>query len=557
MSNSNTININSNNNNNSVSNANINSSSSSSKQQPKVTTANSLVVSATSTNSISTSTMSFPELVESNNSKNKQLSNNVDNAAVTMNGDATQTELKCLSMNGVGDSGMIFMDTSGIAFGVDTDRINNNSCQKISYSQSLLENHHQYIDANGNAQFVNNATSVTSTSSSSSATTTGNSSKNILTKSKSVDHNNLSSIEHYPALEKTKQTLSEVLSKPIETLNAKQKQKQVKNAATTTIPNNVATIMTIVDDGKIVSGGGKKKEKLISKKNVSTSTSPQSTTAMSTQQYQQTTTQHNNISFGNHHRPAVIIMDDNNSSYENTNELGITFGFFADINEDLLCGNNHPNGDMVATTTSSSSSVVMADDIESSASSNANNNNNCDIMNTNLSSNNLSNNQPIEMYENYIVTSSNVPIIMNMPHYHQHQHQQPPPHQHPYNNTTTFMQASASSPETLTNSTMDSSHDLGYLSSSINSPPSVAAATAAVINNNNKVNQQSSIENENQPHERDFSLQVTPMEIRQHTKYEEFKMPPLPNFISPPDTKNFNFDELVAFVSEGNFFLFL
>lgn len=497
-----------------------NNNSSSSKQQPKVTTA--AVVS--STNSISTSTISFPDLVESNNSRNKQLSNNSDMTtatSATLNGDATQTELKSLSLNG-GVSGMVFMDSIH-GFIVDPDRINNNS-QKISYSQSLLEQQRrggggvEHVDANGNAQFVNNNAVIT---------TTPSVNKNVLMKSKSVDHNNLSSIEHYPALEKTKQKLSEVLSKPIETLVTKKQQKQVKNATTTTTERPLAQTMTVVDDGKIICG--KKKDKL-TLKNVATSTSPQSTQQKQQQQLPQPTSNiNNNINntFGSHHRPAVIILNDNDSFDNTTAELGITFGF--DIDEHLLCG--HPNGD-------ASSSVVMADDIESSASNNANNNN-CDIMNTNLSSNNLSNNnQSIDMYENYMVVGnaavSNAGAMMILP--------------------LTHTIQSTSSPENITmcsaNITMDSSHDLGYLSSSNHSPP--AAANSNIINN-----QKPTSENDNNhPHERDFSLQVTPKEIRQHTKFEEFKMPPLPNFISPSESKNFNFEELVAFVSEGTYIYF-
>lgn len=506
-----------------------NTNSTSSKQQPKVTTA---AVVVSSTNSISTSTISFPDLVESYNSRNKQLSNNLDMTTSTstlLNGDATQTELKSLSLNG-GVSGMVFMDSTH-GFIVDTDRINNNS-HKISYSQSLLENQQQQqqqqlVDANGNAQFVNNNNNNININAV--ITTTPSVNKNVLMKSKSVDHNNLSSIEHYPALEKTKQKLSEVLSKTIETPITKKQQKQVKNATTTTTERpSTALMMTVVDDGKIISG--KKKDKLTSK-NVSTSTSPQSSQQKQQQQHQQqqhpTSNINNNINntFGSH-RPAVIILNDNDSFDNTTAELGITFGF--DINEHLLCG--HPNGD-------ASSTVVMADDIESSASNNANNNN-CDIMNTNLSSNNLSNNnQSIEVYENYMVSVAAAASSSSSS-----------------SAGSAMMPQTTSSPETTKNCsaniTMDSSsHDLGYLSSSNHSPP--AAANNSIINNQKSTQVLTSENDNNQPHERDFSLQVTPKEIRQHTKFEEFKMPLLPNFISPSESKNFNFEELVAFVSEG------
>jgi hypothetical protein len=485
-----------------MSNNNSSSNSSSGKQQqqqqqPKVTASS---ATTTSTNSISTSTISFPDLVESNNSRNKQLSNSLDvtaAVAATVNGDATQTELKSFTFNG-GVSGMVFMDSNNN--GPEFDRINNNNSQKISYSQSLLESHNQQqqqqqqptaLDANGNAQLVNTVVINTSMPSV----------KNVLMKSKSVDHNNLSSIEHYPALEKTKQTLSDVLSKPIEVLAGTKKIKQVKNATTTTTP----TGLTFVDDGKVMTT-----KKKASKKHVSTSTSPQSSHE----------TQNNQQQSNSHNRPAVIIMDDN--SYDTTVELGITFGF--DINEHLLCG--HPNGDVTA----SPPNVVMADDIESSNNANKNT---CDIMNTNnLSRNNLSNNyQSIEMY---MPTAAGVLV----------------PH-------TVIFQPSQSSPDNtscggLTNN-MDSSNDLGYLSSSLHSPPSVVTGT--VTAQKLSPNQQVLLATEHdqkQPQERDFALQVTPMEISQQTKFEELKIISLPDFISPPESKNFiNYDDVVSFVKEG------
>lgn len=461
------------------------------QQQPKVTAAS----------ITSSSTMSFPDLVESNNNRNKQLSNsnNLDAQLTTappmstlsvatstaLNGDALQTEL----------NGMVFM--CDVHAGIDPDRINNNS-QKISYSQSLLENHHNHeLDANGNAQLLKNTEGAVVINSNST-------SKNVLIKSKSVDHNNLSSIEHYPALEKTKQTLSDVLSKPIESLVTKGKQKQFNKAIATTTTTIVAPV-TIVDDGKT-----KKKDRIAQKKHVSTSTSPPSS------QPQNFGPQTQNYNHNHHQRPAVIIMNDS-ASFENTTELGITFGF--DINEHLLCG--HQNGD----------AIMMADDhmmmnVESS-SNNANNNNNCDIMNTNLSSNNnLSNNQScgIELYENYMVTTAlhgdHHPTIIH-----------------------------TSSPESSCNNI-----DLGYMSSSIlinttQSPP------ANQIISNQQSPHMPQISFDNGPHERDFGLQVTPMEIQQQTNYEAtpFVPAPLPRFILPSETtKNFNYEELVTFVSEGN-----
>lgn len=419
--------------------------------------------------SISTSALSFPDLVESNNNRNKQLSSSNDAhqiapitvsvaTSTTLNGDALQTEL-----NGGGVGGMVFIcDTTSI----DPDRINNNN--KISYSQSLLESNND-LDANGNAQ------------------KTTETSKNVLIKSKSVDHNNLSSIEHYPALEKTKQTLSEVLSKPIESLTTKGKQKQItKSIATTVAP------FTIVDDGKV--------KKKAQKKNVSTSTSPPT---QSQNQNFIPNSQHSNHNH-NHHpqRPAVIILNDN-ASYENTNELGITFGF--DIDEHLLCG--YQNGD-----------AIMIE--ESSSRNNANNNNNCDIMNTNLSSNtNLSNNQScgIEFEDFYAPVATHATAIIH-----------------------------TSSPE-QSNNINEMSADLGYIS------------TASMILTNTMQSPQITF-CENGPNERDFGLQVTPLEIQQMTtKFEQVFVPAsLPEFISPQiTTKSYNYEEIVAFVSEGDRFNFM
>lgn len=177
--------------------------------------------------------MSFPELVETNNHRNKQLSSE--------NGEMTE--------NGADVSTRVF----------DSNNNSNDQQQKISYSQSLLEPK----DTNGNKIEV--AASVVN-------------GKATLTKSKSVDHNNLSSIEHYPALEKT------AVIKTFE----KMKPKPVKVVAI-------------------------KKEKMLKK-----SASMQSATAMAQDC-----------------RPAVIILNDCVKPSEGDCG-GITFGF--DINEGLLNG---------------------------------------------------------------------------------------------------------------------------------------------------------------------------------------------------------------------------
>lgn len=183
--------------------------------------------------------MSFPELVETYNHRNKQLSS--ENGEMTENG--AEIPVRAFDNN------------------------NNSSSeqQKISYSQSLLEPPALEIDTNGNNVKVEVVATVNG--------------KATLTKSKSVDHNNLSSIEHYPALEKTAviKTFEKAKPKPLKPIPAK-------------------------------------KEKLLKK-----SASMQSAT----------------LSMQDNCRPAVIILNDCVKPSEG-DFGGITFGF--DINEGLLNG---------------------------------------------------------------------------------------------------------------------------------------------------------------------------------------------------------------------------
>ena len=283
-----------------------------------------------------TSSMSFPELVETNNNKNKQLSSHTP--SLSENGDTINNTTE-KPMNGL-DANRAFdtNNNNNNNNNSNEDRLNNN--QKISYSQSLLESHNnnQELDTNGNNVKDSNALPIT------------NATKLVLTKSKSVDHNNLSSIEHYPALEKTQATLGEVFSKPpvtFETYASKSKQKQMK------------------PDLKLT-----KKDKL------------KKSTSVQNAQY---SAQQNVI--GNC-RPAVIILND--SAKSSDVDCGITFGF--DINEHLLFGQNGED--------EGGEACVMDVSLETN-----NNNNKCDITNTNLSSNNNLTNQPCgvgaEVYENF------------------------------------------------------------------------------------------------------------------------------------------------------------
>lgn len=287
---------------------------------------------------ITTSMMSFPELVENNNNKNKQLSSNPSSSSseIASNGEIINTTEKPL--NGL-DAPRAFDSNNNNSNVVTDDRVNNN--QKISYSQLLLDNHHQELDSNGN----NVKTDISAVS-----TTNGTIAKSVLTKSKSVDQNNLSSIEHYPALEKTQATLGEVFSKQavtFETYASKSKQKQMK------------------PDVKQM-----KKEKLKKSSSVQNPLYPQTNQILDC-------------------RPAVIILND----CAKPSDCGITFGF--DINEHLLFG--HQNGD-----------GFERDVCSAEVSLETNNNNNCDITNTNLSSNNNLPNQPcgLEIYENFIASQS-------------------------------------------------------------------------------------------------------------------------------------------------------
>lgn len=218
--------------------------------------------------------MSFPELVETNNHRNKQLSS--ENGETTENG----------------------ADVPARAF--DSNNNNSNDQQKISYSQSLLEPAHE-VDTNGNSVKIE--------------AVNGNG-KATLTKSKSVDHNNLSSIEHYPALEKTAviKTFEKMKPKPLKPVVAK-------------------------------------KEKLLKK-----SASVQSATML---------TQDNC-------RPAVIILNDCVKPSEGDCG-GITFGF--DINEGLLNGadddvsignstNNNNNCDITNTNLSCNNNLTNQSCVE-------------------------------------------------------------------------------------------------------------------------------------------------------------------------------------------------
>lgn len=361
---------------------------------------------------ITTSMMSFPELVETNNHKNKQLSSNASSEHAS-NGEPINTTEKPL--NGL-DAPRAFDSNNNSNLAAAEERANS---QK-SYSQSLVESNLE-LDSNGNS-VRGEAVAIA---------------KVPLTKSKSVDHNNLSSIEHYPALEKTQATLGEVFSKTgvtFETYASKSKQKPLK-----------------FDQTKLT-----KRDKL--KKSSSVQGAPFPPT-----------------SAGLNSRPAVIIMQD--IAKASDNDCGITFGF--DINQCLL--QKPMNG---------VEGVTLANTI---------NNNNCDIINTNLSSNNLTN-QPsgLEAYESFMA-----PIIIG-------DHQP--------------MMTIKGQP----------------------SPKQPLVDTSFVISNSPATHNSTY----SGPHEGQHEPTTDEMKLKWVTILETCKLLQVPRYIAP-DTVKFNEEELVSFVSDG------
>jgi hypothetical protein len=551
-----------------VSTSTANSQQQKQPQQQKSTPSSNISSSAAA--ATSTNTMSFPQLVENNNNRNKQLSNS---SPLDFNGDATQTEK---SLNGLERAYDISNNNdnnnnhNSLNSNVD-DRINNNTAppanavvvanQKLSYSLLLSESHHQQqftdaIDSNGNntnITTINSATTNTNHAVPAAAKLEANVnavvstvaivSKNILTKSKSVDHNNLSSIEHYPALEKpTKQTLSDVCN-----LKVSKHQQQLQMKSGFEIGDNTNIVAIVKDEARDVGANKKvKKDKMLAqtKKNPPTAPSSSAVGQPPQQQQQQATMSLPNVS--NHtystsiigssnanqsqQRPAVIILNDYEKPIEST-ELGLTFGF--DINDDLLLGHqqqqlqnscNNQNGD------------------EPSVESNAtiNNNSNCDIMDTNLSTkinvNNNLNNQMggggIEMYESFIASP----------------HQQPQQHQMSY--PVGMIQSSSPKASAKDSNVLDSSNDLGYASlitnNSTSPPANVSKSTVEMDHQSNDVDHE-------QKSKAIVAKTKNNVDVAKPTKSEDLKILVLPRFISPePSAKNFNFEELVTFVSEGN-----
>lgn len=404
--------------------------------------------------------LSYPELVESNNNKNKQMSSVQQQSSDTN----TNGERVMKPINGV----------------ESFDSNNNTDNQKISYSQSLLDNSAEATDANGNSLVCSKIEILRH--------------QPTLTKSKSVDHNNFSSIEQYPALEKvpttaTATTATNKLDKINKTVALKQQQPPVK-------------MVEMVKQQQ-----PKKLKKSISQQQQVTSNS--NVTSSST-----TWTTASGPVAGNC-RPAVIILND--CAKPNEVDCGITFGF--DINEHLLFG--HQNGDSSANDQRTKSTCTNDISLET------NNNNTCDITNTNLSNNNLNNQiASAESYENL------------------------PQTKHIYESHTLSDQSSSSllSPnqqkqQQLNNvldiSTQSSNNDHGYLSSSLitnsTSPPNLPAA-----NNNAKLLSD----------DRAISETFKSCSSEEIKSFQVKTDIVLPHFLSPQPA-NFNHDEIVSFVIKG------
>lgn len=398
---------------------------------------------------VTTSMMSFPELVETNNNKNKQLSSNPSASSLlenTSNGETIYTTEKPL--NGL-EAPRAFDSNNNSNVAADER-------QKISYSQSLLESHFTLpeLDSNGNNVKVD------------AASTNGPVPKAVLTKSKSVDHNNLSSIEHYPALEKTHATLGQVFStRPavtFETHASKSKQ-------------------NMKEDRKQM-----KKDKLKKSSSMQNPQFPHPNAILNC-------------------RPAVIILND--STKPSDADCGITFGF--DINEHLLFG--HQNGE-------DASEDVCVTEVSLAT---TNNNNNCDITNTNLSSNYLTN-QPcgLEIYENFIAPQN---IIIGDGH------------------IMAMTMNSQSSPklqlqlQNALDTSNQSSNDMGYLSSSL------ITNSTSPANNDEQTNDAIMLDV--------ADSQTDQMEFKRSAAFEGYELK-LPRFIMPDPIK-FNNEEVVSYIIDG------
>lgn len=410
--------------------------------------------------SILTKKLSYPEIVESNNNKNKQLS----------------------SLSNSDVNGKIAKQLNGGIESFDTN--NNTDNQKISYSQSLLDgNDSEFTDTNGNNVASSKADART-----------------MLTKSKSVDQqNNLTSIDQYPALERTQ---------TVPALKVDKNSKVVIVKASSQ-PQQVQLHQQQQQQSPPVKMNDTRQAKKL-KKSTSCQQSPPTCDNVATPASSAWPAPAASASsVASNCRPAVIILNDCVKS--NEVDCGFTFGF--DINDDLLFG-NQTNGEAGADEQTGTCTTDIS--LET------NNNNTCDITNTNLSNNNLNNQiTSAESYENFTQTQNNEShgSISGQ------------------SSSLSLLSPSQQNQQPNINNVLDTSNDNGYLSSSIitnsaNSSPPMPAAP-----NNNSNDKRTMFMDDRSTSERMKKIQVIKID--------------LPHFRSPDPTKYKNQDELVSFVSDG------
>ena len=506
--------------------------------------------------------LSFPELVETNNTKNKLL-NNVN--CVNNNSDTSTTTLSDVTNNNTNNvdqnaSSGSHYDVKPMMINYDSNNNNNNnnndyihqitpttttttssSTSKkntISYSQTLLVDHVEQLDPNGNLEEL-------------SSIPTTNTNRMGLIKSKSVDHNNFN-IDQYPSLEKTlgksakKMPLADVL-KPVTTLRVMPLEvttnKKVKQI---THPKLLQKMEQTKDENikrtkKDKAGSDKT---LLKKSNVLVQTPQQ-------QQLQ------NPVNY----RPAVIILNDatDQKAIEDESDFGITFGF--DINEHLL--HDHPASAHESTATT----IGINDNISLE---NNKNNNNCDIIDNKLFTSTLlinNNNSgavsgggPSENHHNHHLVSPNqtaapqlqfiVPLSNNQSSstttiIEKNNHHQPQQQQHLMN-----------CKENILDSSTQSSNDLGYISTSGSTPPT----QKSMINDDDlqKVDRQFLNFNESagggEEECKVGQLMATCSQIEAQMDENCVPMMILPVFIPPEQTVQYNQEGVVSFVLEGKIY---
>lgn len=377
--------------------------------------------------------LTFPELVEKNNHKNK-----------TVNGIEEQPEVQEIS-----DS---------------NNNVQVSAKKVISYSQ-IMETKELIVESPPISEFVET------------------SAKTALIKSKSVDHNNLYSSDQYPALEKTfssqknksqpllvNEPIKQDLAKMVTTIAAAI-ETTVKKLKPPTKPQQTQSIIETLhnDRNKQISQSERKKPSLKKCNNAA-------------------------------NRPAVIIMNDNEVQEESS---GLTFGF--DIDEKLLF---EPS---VESSLQSQSSYISLE-IKT----------NCDINDKSVT--NLTDQE----------ANTDVELLSNG-------HPVPPPPQ-PFicTKSESILEVSQSS-------------DLGYLSSSITTPPNQKMIHSTMPNLSVRTNGVEDLNNNHQAVAADISNNSLPTKILIVQQLPE----KMPKYVQPAERVQsaFNYDKIVHFVGEGWFLM--